>query len=53
MGAFSLALIFGKIVQVTNHFDYPLYVLALCCLRVPALVGYRSGKAIPQTESDK
>jgi MFS family permease len=28
MGAFSLALIFGKIVQVTHHFDYPLYVLA-------------------------
>lgn len=29
MGAFSLALIFGKIVQVTRHFDYPLYVLAI------------------------
>ena len=29
MGAFSLALIFGKIVQVTNHFDYPLYLLAV------------------------
>ena len=29
MGAFSLALIFGKIVQVTHHFDYPLYLLAL------------------------
>ena len=29
MGAFSLALIFGKIVQVTHHFDYPLYVLAI------------------------
>jgi sugar phosphate permease len=28
MGAFSLALIFGKIVQVTHHFDYPLYLLA-------------------------
>lgn len=29
MGAFSLALIFGKIVQVTHHFDYPLYILAM------------------------
>jgi MFS transporter, ACS family, glucarate transporter len=29
MGAFSLALIFGKIVQVTSHFDYPLYLLAI------------------------
>jgi sugar phosphate permease len=29
MGAFSLALIFGKIVQVTHHFDYPLYLLAV------------------------
>ncbi len=29
MGAFSLALIFGKIVQVTQHFDYPLYLLAI------------------------
>lgn len=29
MGAFSLALIFGKIVQVTKHFDYPLYLLAI------------------------
>lgn len=28
MGAFSLALIFGKMVQVTHHFDYPLYLLA-------------------------
>ena len=28
MGAFSLALIFGKIVQVTHHFEYPLYLLA-------------------------
>jgi MFS transporter, ACS family, glucarate transporter len=29
MGAFSLALIFGKIVQVTHHFDYPIYLLAI------------------------
>lgn len=29
MGAFSLALIFGKIVQATHHFEYPLYVLAI------------------------
>jgi ACS family glucarate transporter-like MFS transporter len=29
MGAFSLALIFGKIVQVTHNFDYPLYILAI------------------------
>ena len=28
MGAFFLALIFGKIVQVTHHFDYPLYLVA-------------------------
>lgn len=32
MGAFSLALIFGKIVQVTHHFDYPLYLLAVVLL---------------------
>ncbi len=29
MGAFSLALIFGKIVEVTHHFDYPLYLVAI------------------------
>ena len=29
MGAFFLAMIFGKIVQVTNNFDYPMYVLAI------------------------
>jgi nitrate/nitrite transporter NarK len=29
MGAFFLALIFGKIVQVTHHFDYPLYLVAI------------------------
>jgi len=29
MGAFFLAMIFGKIVQVTNNFEYPLYVLAI------------------------
>jgi sugar phosphate permease len=29
MGAFFLALIFGKIVEVTRNFDYPLYVLAM------------------------
>jgi len=28
MGAFFLALIFGKIVQLTHHFDYPLYLVA-------------------------
>ena len=29
MGAFSLALIFGRIVQVTHRFDYPMYILAV------------------------
>ena len=29
MGAFFLAMIFGKIVQSTNNFEYPLYVLAI------------------------
>ncbi len=29
MGAFFLAIIFGKIVQVTHQFDYPLYLLAI------------------------
>jgi MFS transporter, ACS family, glucarate transporter len=29
MGAFSLALIFGKVVQVTHHFEYPLYLLGI------------------------
>jgi sugar phosphate permease len=28
MGAFSLALIFGKIVQTTHRFDYPVYLLS-------------------------
>ena len=28
MGAFFLAIIFGKIVQVTNNFNYPLFVVA-------------------------
>ncbi|HTH82245.1 MAG TPA: MFS transporter [Mucilaginibacter sp.] len=28
MGAFFLAVIFGKIVQVTHNFNYPIYVLA-------------------------
>jgi sugar phosphate permease len=32
LGAFSLAVIFGKIVQVTHHFDYPLYLLAAVLL---------------------
>jgi nitrate/nitrite transporter NarK len=27
MGAFFLAIIFGKIVQVTHRFDYPVYVV--------------------------
>jgi ACS family glucarate transporter-like MFS transporter len=29
MGAFFLAVIFGRIVQVTHHFDYPVYVVAV------------------------
>jgi ACS family glucarate transporter-like MFS transporter len=29
MGAFCFALIFGKIVEVTHHFDYPLYLLVI------------------------
>lgn len=32
MGAFSLALIFGKIVQLTKRFDYPLYLLSAVLL---------------------
>jgi MFS transporter, ACS family, glucarate transporter len=29
MGAFFLAIIFGKIVQVTHQFDYPIYLLSI------------------------
>lgn len=29
MGAFFLAVIFGKIVQITHQFDYPLYLVAI------------------------
>jgi MFS transporter, ACS family, glucarate transporter len=29
MGAFFLAIIFGKIVQVTHQFDYPIYLVAI------------------------
>ena len=32
MGAFFLAIIFGKIVYVTNNFDYPLFVVAFVML---------------------
>jgi MFS transporter, ACS family, glucarate transporter len=32
MGAFSLALIFGKIVQATHRFDYPVYLLSFVVL---------------------
>jgi sugar phosphate permease len=32
MGAFFLAIIFGKIVDVTNNFNYPLFVLAAVML---------------------
>jgi sugar phosphate permease len=32
MGAFFLAIIFGKIVQVTHNFDYPLFVVAFVML---------------------
>ena len=32
MGAFFLAIIFGKIVDVTHNFDYPLFVVALVML---------------------
>jgi len=28
MGAFTLALIFGKIIQLTHRFDYPLFLLS-------------------------
>jgi MFS family permease len=32
MGAFFLAIIFGKIVDATNNFDYPLFVVAFVML---------------------
>lgn len=32
MGAFFLAIIFGRIVQATNNFDYPLFVVAFVML---------------------
>ena len=32
MGALFLAIIFGKIVYVTNNFDYPLFVVAFVML---------------------
>jgi sugar phosphate permease len=41
MGAFFLAIIFGKMVDVTHNFDYPLFVVAAVMLTgCPALVSY-------------
>jgi sugar phosphate permease len=52
MGAFSLALIFGKIVQVTHHFDYPLYVLAIVLLGGCLLwLAIDPEKTLPLTEA--
>jgi sugar phosphate permease len=53
MGAFSLALIFGKIVQVTNHFDYPLYLLAVVLFAGCLLwLAIDSEKSLPLTEAN-
>jgi sugar phosphate permease len=53
MGAFSLALIFGKIVQVTNHFDYPLYLLAVVLFAGCLLwLAIDPEKSLPLTEAN-
>ena len=51
MGAFSLALVFGKIVQLTHHFDYPLYLVA-CVLFTGCLLwlAIDPEKTIPSIE---
>ena len=53
MGAFSLALIFGKIVQVTHHFEYPLYLLAMVLLAGCLLwLAIDPEKSLPLLETD-
>lgn len=53
MGAFSLALIFGKIVQVTHHFDYPLYLLAIVLFAGCLLwLAIDPGKSLPIMETN-
>jgi nitrate/nitrite transporter NarK len=53
LGAFSLALIFGKIVQVTHHFDWALFLVAVVlfvgCLLWLAIDPENS---IPSTENN-
>ena len=53
MGAFSLAIIFGKIVQVTNHFNYPLYLLAVVLFAGCLLwLAIDPEKSLPLTEAN-
>ena len=51
MGAFFLALIFGKIVQVTHHFDWALYLVAIVLFAGCLLwLAIDPEKSIPFTE---
>ena len=51
MGAFSLALVFGKMVQTTHHFDYPLYLLSVVLFAGCLLwLAIDPEKAIPEME---
>jgi ACS family glucarate transporter-like MFS transporter len=54
LGAFSLALIFGKIVQVTHHFDYPLYLLAIVLFMGCLLwLAINPDKPLPSMEAER
>ncbi len=53
MGAFSLALVFGKIVQVTHHFDWALFLVSFVLLMGCLLwLAIDPGKAIPFREKN-
>ena len=53
IGAFSLALIFGKIVQVTHHFDWALFLVSIVLFTGCLLwLAIDPGKTIPFTEKN-
>jgi sugar phosphate permease len=54
MGAFFLALVFGKIVQVTHHFDWALFLVAFIVFSGCLLwLAIDPEKSIPFTEPDQ
>jgi sugar phosphate permease len=53
MGAFFLALIFGRIVQVTHRFDYPVYVVAVVlCIGCLLWLAINPEKQLPVMEGE-